>query len=74
MAFSDATHRGIAGHLAQRFQVVREQQRLGSRPGGRERGLGAGMATADHDHIESSRELHRLLRIWTVGRDAEFYG
>src|SRR5882672_1219376 len=72
MAFSDTSHGGVAGHLPQRFQVVREQQRLTPRPRSRERGLSAGMAAADHDHIESSRELHRLSRIWTVEETPNF--
>ena len=51
MTLADAADRGVAAHLPQRLDVVREQQR--ARPLARgQRGLGAGMAAADDDYIK----------------------
>jgi len=58
MALPYASDGRVARHLTQGFEVVREQQRRASRARRGERGLGAGMAAADNDHIELSRELH----------------
>ena len=55
---ADAADGRVAGHLAQRFDVVGEQQRGAAHPGGRQRGLGAGMAATDDDHLETLREVH----------------
>ncbi|MCY1369004.1 hypothetical protein D9M69_560210 [compost metagenome] len=52
VALADAADRRVAAHLPQRLDVVGEQQRLGAHACGSERGFGAGMATADDDHIE----------------------
>src|ERR1700684_1215699 len=46
VAFADATDGGIAAHGPERFDVLREQQRLAAHARSRERGLGARMATA----------------------------
>jgi hypothetical protein len=42
----------VAAHLPQRLDVVRQQQRLAAHAGRGQRGFGAGMAAADHDHIK----------------------
>ena len=39
--------------IAERLDVVRQQQRLAAHARGGERGLGAGMAAADDDDINS---------------------
>jgi len=44
--------RGVAAHLAQGLDVVRQQQRLAAHARRRQRRLGAGMATADDDHVK----------------------
>ncbi len=58
VALADATDGRVAGHLAQRFDVVREQQRGAAHPRGRKRGLGARMAAADDNHLETLLEVH----------------
>ena len=61
VALADAADRRIAAHLAQRFDVVRQQQRGAAHAGGGERGLGTGMAAADHDDVEFLGVDHRQL-------------
>ena len=58
MALADAPDRRVAGHLPQRLDVVRQEQRAATRPGRRERRLGAGVPAADHDHVEPGWEVH----------------
>ena len=48
---AQSADRRIAGHLADRIEPVRQQQRAGAQPRRRGRGLAAGMAAADHDHV-----------------------
>jgi hypothetical protein len=57
VALADAADRRVAAHRADGFDVVGEQQgaRTGAR--GRERGFGAGVATADHDYVEAIEGL-----------------
>ncbi len=52
VALADAANAGVAAHLPQRLDVVREQQRSLPQARGSQRGLGARMATADNDHIK----------------------
>ena len=59
VALADAADRRVAAHLADRLDVVREQQRARARAGRGERGFGAGVAATDHDHIMERREVHR---------------
>src|SRR5262245_61738683 len=67
MPLSDAANRRVAGHLAERLEVVGQEQRPASGPRRGERGLGAGVTAADHDDVELSRRFH--------GRcSAKFYG
>ena len=54
VALTDATNRRVAGHLAEGFNVVAEQQRAGAGTCRCQRSLGAGMATTDNDDIEFS--------------------
>jgi len=58
VALADAADRGVAAHLPQRFDVVAEQQSLAAHAGRRQRGLGAGMAAADDDHVKFLRVKH----------------
>ena len=58
MAFADTTDGRIATHLPHRFDAVCDEQGLRTCSGRGERGLGTGMAAADHDDIESSGVLH----------------
>ena len=59
VALADAADRGIAAHLAQRLEVLGEQQRAAAEPCGRQRGLGAGMAATDDDAVVTIRIFHR---------------
>ncbi len=58
MALADAPDGGVAAHLAQRLDVVRQQQRPAAHARCGQRRLGAGVAAADHDHIEFLRVKH----------------
>ena len=49
---------GIAAHLAEGFNALREQQRLGAGTGRGERRLGAGVAAPDDDDVECSVVEH----------------
>ncbi len=52
MALANAANAGVAAHLPQCLDVVREQQRGAAHARGGQRGLGAGVATADDDDIK----------------------
>ena len=58
MPLADPADGGIAAHLPERLDVVGDQERAPPHAGGRERGLGAGMAAADHDHVMVRCEAH----------------
>ena len=51
MTLADAADGRVAAHRADRFHVVRQQQRARTRAGRSERCLGAGMAAADDDDV-----------------------
>ena len=79
VSLADAADRGIAAHLAQGLDVVRQQQGAGPHAGGRERGFGAGMAAADDDDFvllgkthdaESTRFLGRARTLNSRGENA----
>ena len=53
---ADAADRRVARHLPERLDVVRQQQRAPAHARAGERGLGAGMAAADDDHVETLLE------------------
>ncbi len=59
----DAADRGVARHLAKRFEVVRQQQRAPTDPRSSERRLGAGMAATDDDHVKTPVEIHENQRV-----------
>jgi hypothetical protein len=58
MALANAANAGVAAHLAQCLDVVGQQERFAAHARSRQRSLGSGMATADHDHIEFLRVKH----------------
>ena len=51
MALADPADRGIAAHLADGLDVVRQKQRARAGPRARERGFRAGVAAADDDDV-----------------------
>ena len=59
MTFADTPDRWVTRHLPNRFDVVGHQQSAGTATGRGERGLGSGMAAADHNHIKCFGILHR---------------
>jgi hypothetical protein len=67
VALADAADRRVAAHRADRLDVVREQQ--GARAGARcrERGLGAGVAAADHDHVVTVEGIAHAQFAWMEG-------
>ena len=52
VTLADAADGGIAAHLAQRLDGLREQQRARAHARGGERGLGAGVPATDHDYVK----------------------
>ena len=61
MALADAADAGVAAHLPQRLDVVRQQQRAAAHAGGSQRSFGAGVAATDHDHVERLGMQHKCL-------------
>jgi hypothetical protein len=59
VALADAPDGRVATHLPQRFQAVRQQQGVATHASSGQRGFGAGMASADDDHIKLARIVHR---------------
>ncbi len=59
--FADAADGRVAAHLAQRFEVLRQQQRAHAHAGRGQRGLGAGVAAADDDATIAGRIVHRVV-------------
>ena len=58
MAFTNASDGRVTGHLTQGFNVVGQQQGLGTHACSRQRGLGTGMATTNDNDIETGRKIH----------------
>jgi hypothetical protein len=52
MALADAADRGVATHLPERLERVRQKQRRRTHARRSERSLGTGMTAADDDDIE----------------------
>ena len=59
VTFADASYGGIAGHLAQGFDVVRQEQSSRAGPGASERRLRAGMAATNDYYVEMRGKKHR---------------
>jgi hypothetical protein len=58
MALADAADRRIAAHLAERFDVMGQQQRLRTHAGRCQRGLRAGVPAADDDDVKFCGKKH----------------
>jgi hypothetical protein len=58
MPFANAADRRIAAHRTQGIEVVRQQQGLHSHARRSQRRLGAGMAAANDNHLETVRKEH----------------
>ena len=58
VALADAANAGVAAHLAQRFNVVGQQQSLCAHARRRQRRLGARVAATDHDHVKFFGVIH----------------
>jgi hypothetical protein len=61
MPFADASDRRIARHLAQRFDVVRQQECPAAHPRAGERSLGPGVAAPHHYNLVSCSEQHDFI-------------
>ncbi|MCY1349285.1 hypothetical protein D9M69_354670 [compost metagenome] len=73
VALADAADGRVAAHLPEGFHVVGQQQGLHAHACCSERGFGAGMAAADHDHVKTGRVIHtHLVPVgkWDWGRAA----
>ncbi len=57
--FADAADRGVAAHLPQRLEVLRQEQRAHAHARRGQRSFGAGMAAADYDATVASRVIHK---------------
>ena len=58
VALADTPDGGVAAHLAERLDALREKQGARAEPGARERGFGAGVSAADHDGVEGFGMAH----------------
>ena len=65
VTLANPADRRVAGHLAERLDVVREQQRGAPHPRRRQGGLGAGVAAAHDNDVETFIELHDFQRLFT---------
>ena len=54
VALAEAADRRVARHLADAVEAMRDQRRARAHAVRRQRGLGAGMAAADHDDVEAA--------------------
>ncbi len=70
MALADAADRRVAAHRPEGVEVVGQQQRVRPCPRCGERGLGAGVAAADDDDIETGgiehRNRHAAVQYWAA--------
>ncbi|MCY1541191.1 hypothetical protein D9M68_768690 [compost metagenome] len=62
MAFANPSDRRIAAHLPKGFHVMGQQQGFYAHTCSCQGSLGAGMTTADHDHLKTGREIHHAPR------------
>src|SRR5690606_13929300 len=60
MALAEAANGRIAGHLANGFNLMRDQKRRRPKSRGGRRRLAARMAAADHNDIKSGHETSRI--------------
>ncbi len=75
VTLADTADGRVAGHLPERVDTVRQQQRTAAHACGRQARFGTGVATADHDHVKTVRVAHgsvpASLRAW---KGAGLYG
>jgi hypothetical protein len=64
MPFTDAANRGIARHLAERLDIVGQQQRAAAGSGRGERGFSARVTAANDDDIKGFRMIHAIPEGW----------
>ncbi|MNF34622.1 hypothetical protein D3C84_154680 [compost metagenome] len=62
VALADPADGRIAAHLAEGFHVVGQQQGFYPHACRCQSSFGAGMTTADHDHLKTGREIHHAPR------------
>ncbi len=58
VALTDAADRRIAAHLPERLDALSQKKRTRAHPRGGQRGLRAGMASANDDHVIGQGETH----------------
>ena len=68
VALANTANRRVAAHLAQGFDVVRQQKCLATHARSRQCGFGAGMAAANDDHIKFLWVKHQITSVSTEGR------
>jgi len=68
MPFTDASNRGITGHLAQSFDAMGQQQSPLTHTGSGERRFGPGVTASHYDYIECINECH-MAPIWKGGNN-----
>jgi hypothetical protein len=60
MALADAADRGVAAHLTQRLDGLREQKRARTHARGRQRGFGARMTATHDDYVKDACRTHGI--------------
>jgi hypothetical protein len=63
VTLTDTANRGVAAHLPQRLDVVRQQQGFAAHAGAGECSLGASVASADNDDIKFLGVIHTTILI-----------
>src|SRR5690606_13084368 len=71
VTLANPTNSWVTRHLAQRLDVVCQQQGLTAHACGSQSGLGTGVATTDHDHIKTTGIVHESPRIKTGMRNPD---
>ena len=73
MALAEPADGGIARHGADGGETLGDQRRARAHPGRGRRGFAAGMATADHNHVEGRihRAFHKSELLSKAGREIE---
>jgi hypothetical protein len=67
MAFADAANGRIAGHLSQRFDVLREQQSAPAHTGGGQGGFGAGVPATNDNDVEITNVHRSIIQAGAAG-------
>jgi hypothetical protein len=64
MAFADTANRGVAAHLPQRLDVVRQEQGFAAHAGAGQCGLSASVAATDDDDVKFLGIVHPTILIY----------